>query len=93
MFRNALTIAAVASLLATLPSAGRFGAGQADKWASKAGAAGHHRHTTRRPPPTSKGLPGIGAKTAAHSRIRQKNGPFKRSRSDERPRHRGERTS
>ena len=78
MFRNVLTIAAVASLLAAVPSVAASAQGKPASAASKP------------TPPTTvnintasatefEGLPGIGAKTAARIvEYRQKNGPFKK---------------
>jgi competence protein ComEA len=78
MLRNVLTIAAVASLLATLPSLAASAQSKPTAAASK-------------PAPTTpvnintasvtdlEGLPGVGAKTAARIvEYRQKNGPFKK---------------
>jgi competence protein ComEA len=79
MLRYVLTIAAVASLLATLPSVA-------------ASAQGKPVPAAAKPAPTTpvnintasatdfESLPGVGAKTAARIvEYRQKNGPFKKS--------------
>jgi competence protein ComEA len=78
MFPNVLTIAAVACLLAAMPSV-------------VASAQGKPAHAASKPAPATtvnintasatefEGLPGIGAKTAARIvEYRQKNGPFKK---------------
>jgi len=78
MFRNVLTIAAVASLLATLPSAVASAQGRPASAASKPAPATTVNINTASATDLE-GLPGIGAKTAARIlEYRQKNGPFKK---------------
>jgi len=78
MLRNALTIVAAASLLATLPSAFASAQGKPAGAASKPAPAITVNINTASATDLE-GLPGIGAKTAARIlEYRQKNGPFKK---------------
>ena len=79
MFRNVLTIAAVASLLATLPSAVASAQGRPTSAASKPALPATTVNINTASATDFEGLPGIGAKTAARIlENRQKNGPFKK---------------
>jgi comEA protein len=78
MFRNVLTIAAVASLLAAVPSAVASAQGKPTSAASKPAPATTVNINTASAA-EFEGLPGIGAKTAARIvEYRQKNGAFKK---------------
>ena len=82
MFRNVLTIVAVAALVATLPavvvSAQDKPAAAPSRTAAKAAPTATVNINTA-PASEFEGLPGIGAKTAARIvEYRQKNGPFKK---------------
>ena len=78
MLRNVLTIAAVASLLATLPSGVASAQVKPTGTASKPAPAITVNINTASARDLE-GLPGIGAKTAARIlEYRQKNGPFKK---------------
>ena len=78
MLRNVLTIVAVASLLATLPSVGASAQSRPTGAASKAAPAITVNINTASATDLE-GLRGIGAKTAARIlEYRQKNGPFKK---------------
>ena len=77
MLRYVLTIAAVASLLATLPSVAASAQGKAATTASKPAPAAPVNINTATAT-DFEALPGVGAKTAARIvEYRQKNGPFK----------------
>jgi competence protein ComEA len=78
MFRNALTIVAVASLLATQPSVVASAQSKPAAAAAKPALATPVNINTASVTDLE-GLPGVGAKTAARIvEYRQKNGPFKR---------------
>ena len=78
MLRNVLTIVAIASLLATLPSAAVSAQSKPTAAASTA-APGVTVNINTASATDLEGLPGIGAKTAARIlEYRQKNGPFKK---------------
>ena len=78
MFRNVLTIAAVASLLAAVPSVAASAQGKPASAASKPTPATTVNINTASAA-EFESLPGIGAKTAARIvEYRQKNGPFKK---------------
>jgi comEA protein len=78
MLRHVLSIAAVASLLATLPSAAASAQGKPATAASKAAPATLVNINTASAA-EFEGLPGVGPKTAARIvEYRQKNGPFKK---------------
>ena len=78
MFRNVLTIAAVASLLAAVPSVVASAQGKPTPAAAKPAPATTVNINTASAA-EFEGLPGIGAKTAARIvEYRQKNGAFKK---------------
>ena len=78
MLRHVLTIAAVASLLAALPSVATSAQGKPTGAASKPAPTVTVNINTASATDLE-GLPGIGAKTAARIlEYRQKNGPFKK---------------
>ncbi len=79
MFRTALSIVAVASLLAALPSSSAAAQAKASSRSAAKPSTSATVNLNTASAVDLEGLPGIGAKTAARIvEYRQKNGPFKK---------------